>query len=99
VGDNVNWHVGVSDERIGHTAHMRHAFASIAVVQTTDFSSLDDSKPQRIYSSFQPAEFRPSIQEMEATRSEYVLLKARSAARLLLCFARFQVLVSQLLNR
>ncbi len=42
VGDNVNWFINVHDERLGHTSHMCHAFASAVIIDnaaTTDIVS------------------------------------------------------------
>lgn len=95
VGDNVNWHVSVSDERIGHTAHMRHAFATIAVVQTFDFNHLDDSFPQRDYQQVQHSDFLPSSEELKVLKEEYIVLMARSAVKLCPYFYGYQTRVTK----
>lgn len=82
--------MGVRDERIGHVAHMRHAFATIAVVQTQNFDTLADIAPQRQYSTISPDEFKPSFEELSMTKAEYAIFIARSASKLLPYFACFK---------
>ena len=89
VGDNVIiWHVGVKDERIGRNAYMRHAFATIAVVQNLNFSLLDDITPQKDYAEIDAVDLRPSSQEMQAVKKEYTILMGRAAAKLLPYFSK-----------
>ena len=35
VGDNINWHEGVHDQRKDHTSHLVHAFGSAILVQSS----------------------------------------------------------------
>jgi hypothetical protein len=89
VGDNVNWHVSVCDERIGHNGFMRHAFATIAIVQNYDFSLLEAVCPQKIYTELQTSDFLPSLFDIERNKREYAIFVARAAAKLLPCFSSF----------
>ena len=47
IGDNINWTVGVHDQRVDNRGRMFHAFGSAVIVQNVDFSYLDDDRPQR----------------------------------------------------
>ena len=40
VGDNVNWFINVHDERLGHTSHMCHAFASAVIIDNVATTSI-----------------------------------------------------------
>lgn len=40
IGDNINWTVGVRDERADRHAHMHHAFGSAVKFSLQDYSSM-----------------------------------------------------------
>ena len=45
VVDNINWKVGVHDQRLDNTSKMMHAFGSAAIVQNIDFRHLSACSP------------------------------------------------------
>ena len=47
VGDNINWTVGVHDERQDNKGHMQHAFGSASIVQNICYEHLPNVNPQK----------------------------------------------------
>ncbi|KAH3861619.1 hypothetical protein DPMN_024552 [Dreissena polymorpha] len=48
VGDNINFKMGVSQERksVGKVGHIQHWFRSAAIVQNVNFQAMDNDIPQ-----------------------------------------------------
>ncbi|WAR13400.1 hypothetical protein MAR_027580 [Mya arenaria] len=48
VGDNINFNIGVTNERksTGKTGHMEHLFGNAAIVQNVSFNDCSDTTPQ-----------------------------------------------------
>ena len=90
VGDNINWHISISDERIGHSGYMRNGFAIIAVVQNCDFSNRDTTCPQRDYTTLAVDDFIPSNDDVSHVKREYCILMARAVTNLIPCFQSFR---------
>lgn len=48
VGDNVNFHIDVAQERsVGKKAHIEHWFGSAAIIQNVSFNHLPNVTPQK----------------------------------------------------
>lgn len=95
VGDNINWHVSVRDERINHSGFMRNGFATIVIVQNGDFSHLESTCPQRNYASLSACDFIPSVNDIFHVKHEYCILIARAAAQIIPCFQHLQKMLDQ----
>ena len=68
IGDNINWTVGVLDQRFGHKGHMEHAFWSAVLVQNVDFSAFEADAPLRHFKDTPCQQFIP-------THEDYALYK------------------------
>ena len=89
VGDNINWSVGVHDQRRDHRSRMFHAFGSTVLVQNVSFDHLCDVTPQ-MHCSVAPVQlFIPSLDEINAIKEEYVKIVTKVAARHIPLFQAF----------
>ena len=78
-GDNINWTVGVHDERSYNKSKMYHAFGSCLIVQNLDFHYLPDIKPQNDASAVPISTFLVSKHDMQEIVNDYVVLIMRVA--------------------
>ena len=99
VGDNINWNVGVHDQRLDHRSRMFHAFGSAVLVQNVSFDYLCDVAPQIHYSVAPVQLFIPSLEEISAIKEEYVAIVTKIAARHIPLFQLFKECVPKQLSR
>ena len=90
VGDNINWSVGVHDQRLYHRSRMFHAFGSAVLVQNVSFDYLSDVAPQIHYSVAPVQLFIPSVEEINAIKEEDVTIVTKVAARHISLFQLFK---------
>ena len=93
VGDNINWKVGVHDQRLDNTSKMMHAFGSAAIVQNIDFRHLSACSPQRPYDETPVQAFLPSVDDIEAIKHDYTILASRVAFEFIPYFKSFEDIV------
>ena len=90
IGDNINWTVGVHDQRVDNRGKMFHAFGSAVIVQNVDFSHLDDDRPQKHYEESTTQDFLPSEDDITQLKRDYTVLMARVALRHIPFFQKFR---------
>ena len=90
VGDNINWSVGVHDQRLDHRSRMFHAFGSAVLVQNVSFDYLSDVATQIHYSVAPVQLFIPSVEEINAIKEEDVTIVTKVAARHISLFQLFK---------
>ncbi|CAG2243662.1 unnamed protein product [Mytilus edulis] len=78
IGDNINWTVGVHDQRINNKQKMMHAFGSAVIVQNLTFTNLDRVVPQQLYSQTPVQNFIPSEEDYNLITTDYIILMSRS---------------------
>ena len=93
VGDNINWTVGVHDQRQDNRGHMQHAFGSAAIVQNLKFDHLSNVYPQRNYFEIPVHSFIPSDDDLQHIRREDVILMSRVAFKHIPFFQQFKDIV------
>lgn len=75
IGDNVNYAVGIAEQRKedqGASKHLRHAFASVALVHDVNTSHLPDLKPQQLRSTLTATDFLINDSEYQLVRANYI---------------------------
>ena len=93
VGDNINWTVGVHDQRQNNRGHMQHAFGSAEIVQNLKFDHLSNVYPQRNYFEIPVHSFIPSDDDLQHIRREDVILMSRVAFKHIPFFQQFKDIV------
>ncbi|XP_062575477.1 uncharacterized protein LOC134237384 [Saccostrea cucullata] len=93
VGDNINWTVGVHDQRQDNRGHMQHAFGSAAIVQNISFDHLSNIYPQRDFCSTPVQAFLPSPEDNEVLTRDYTIISARVMLKHLPYFRQFRDIV------
>ena len=99
VGDNINWHEGVHDQRKDHTSHMVHAFGSAILVQNVDFSSVSDVYPQQNFTETPIQEFIPSTEDYKLYRQDYTVLMSHVVCKFLPYFQIFEDIIPSKLSQ
>ncbi|XP_061184242.1 uncharacterized protein LOC133192263 [Saccostrea echinata] len=99
VGDNINWKVGVHDQRIDNKDKFHHAFGSAILVQNINFDHLSDIFPQREYKATALQTFLPSVDDMKKTKRDYAILIARVAIKFLPFFEQFESIIPRNISK
>ena len=99
VGDNINWKVGVHDQRIDNKDRFHHAFGSAILVQNTSFDHLRDIYPQKDYRTTSVQSFLPSEDDMLQTKRDYVTLISKVAFKFLPYFEQFGSVVQREISK
>jgi hypothetical protein len=86
VGDNVNTTIDVRHERKLKHRHMKHWFASAALVQHLDFNHLP-AKSQQNLKLMPVHDLLPTPADYESLKTDYAVLCARVAAELVPAFS------------
>jgi hypothetical protein len=79
IGDNINWTVGVRDERADRHAHMHHAFGSAVIQQRVNFPECSDDAPRQ--STSLANDFLTNDIDCNNIREVYVYLFAQVIAQ------------------
>jgi hypothetical protein len=98
IGDNVDWFVKVHEEVLGHTAHMRHAFASVVVVDgiiNSEILALPSVKPQRDYRTLDSVLFLPSHTDKMFLEKKFVTLISDILIKYILYCMQFRYLIDE----
>lgn len=93
VGDNINWSVGVHDQRIENKDKFHHAFGSAILVQNIKFDHLSNNFPQRDFRTTPVHCFLSSEVDMLETKKDYVILVSRVAFKFLPYFEQFKTVL------
>lgn len=75
VGDNVNYAVGIRDQRSqdnGKTQHLHHAFSSIALIHDVDFAHLSSERPQKPWTDVNVQDLLMNQEDYQALRQDYI---------------------------
>lgn len=99
IGDNINWTVGVHDQRVDHRSHMHHTFGSAILVQNIDFSTSPDVYPQKYVLETPCQEFIPSREDYSLYKRDYIVLMSRVVFRHLPYFQTFEGIVPSSLSQ
>jgi hypothetical protein len=88
VGDNVNFKVGVRDERSGHHGKLMHYFGSAVLIygKMHHFDHLPDSQPQMGHNTLMAADILPSTHEVELLVEDSVFMFMKVATKHILYF-------------
>ncbi len=93
IGDNVNFYVGVRDERHDKHSHLQHYFASAAILlPQIDLSPLSDT-PEKI--TLELGDLIPTPGESDLLTDDYAYICMKVAAKHLGCFAFLQDLLPE----
>lgn len=98
VGDNINWSVGVDDQRLDRRGHMDHAFGSLVIIQNMDFSHLPNMEPQCPYWESRFNSYVPSAEDMAEIKNDYTVLIARVAFQHIPFFKCFEAVVPKYIS-
>ncbi|CAG2245512.1 unnamed protein product [Mytilus edulis] len=93
IGDNINWTVGVHDQRINNKQKMMHAFGSAVIVQNLTFTNLDRVVPQQLYSQTPVQNFIPSEEDYNLITTDYIILMSRVVFEHIPYFKKFSDIV------
>lgn len=99
VGDNINWTVGVHDQRIDNRGRMHHAFGSAVIVQNMNFSHLNNEFPQRHFEDTPVQEFLPSQDDIIGLKHDYTVLIARVALEHIPFFQKFRDVIPTYISK
>lgn len=99
IGDNINWTVGVHDQRMDHTSYMEHAFGSAILVQNVDFISSPSENYQKHFEATPCQEFMPSADDFALYRRDYTVLMSRVVFQHLPYFQIFEDIVPARLSQ
>lgn len=84
VGDNVNYAVGIREQRkenCGKTKLLHHAFASVALLNDSKFDHLSKIKPQRPWTDLKLDDFIVNEEEYKNIRLDYTKHIVKSAIK------------------
>lgn len=81
VGDNINFRVGVRDERSNKHGKMFHYFGSAVLIygKMGTFDELPDSGPQEDHTMFRESDLLPSNNEVEALVADFAYMSMKVA--------------------
>ena len=91
IGDNIDFVIGVRDERMKHHGKLHHYFGSAFLVHNYSFKNLSLISPQRKYQCTKPADLMLSKNEEEELVKDYINIVVSVAIRF---FPVFQFLES-----
>lgn len=98
VGDNINWSVGVDDERADRKGHMEHAFGSLIIVQNTSFDHLPNIAPVPQFTETDYNDYLPTSEDMAKIRKDYAILISRVAFEHIPYLKTFQDVVQKYIS-
>ena len=81
LGDNIDFMIGVRDERIDKHAKLVHYFGSAVLVYNFKFPNLSEVKPQRDYKTISPREMLLDETESSALVDDYVHIVMKVAVQ------------------
>ena len=99
IGDNINWTVGVHDQRVDHRGHMEHAFGSAVLVQNVDFSACDDDAPLSHFEDTPCQQFIPTTDDRALYKYDYTVLMSRVVLQFLPFFNMFEDIIPEKLSK
>ena len=98
VGDNVNYAVGIRDQRMendGKSKKLHHAFASVALMNEMDYSHLSSDKPQHSWTDVTVQDLLVSQDEYSMIRKDYTLHILKAAVRHIPFFKCFDEILQE----
>jgi len=94
-GDNVDWFTRVHDERLGHSSHMNHAFASIVIIDNAriDLATLEcrssDSDLLNKGRELPTSMYLPSDSDFDLLESKYTKIVAHIVCKVIPFFSLY----------
>ena len=98
VGDNVNYAVGIRDQRMendGKSKKLHHAFASVALMNEMDYSHLSSDKPKHSWTDVTVQDLLVSQDEYSMIRKDYTLHILKAAVKHIPFFKCFDEILQE----